>query len=69
MNGYAFCVGQCCNCGGMITFNPVRVPSLRINGERQPLCEDCARKWIGLHPEANATIPPDAYQPVAESEL
>ena len=67
--GVAFCLGHCIACGQMITFNPVRVPSIRVRGEKEPLCRECAQKWIALHPEAKYSIPSDAYEACDETEL
>ena len=59
-------IGTCWGCGKMFSFNPNRVPSIRVEGERQPVCLDCItatnekRKEMGvdLFP-----IPTDAYEP------
>jgi hypothetical protein len=70
--GYALAMGCCFSCGAVFSFNPVRVPSIRHNGEKQPICQACVtrvnpmRKANGL-PEI---VPaPDAYSEVHESEL
>jgi len=53
-------------------FNPHRVPSIRVEGERQPVCRECIemanpiREKNGLPPIA---IHPDAYEPLNEEEL
>jgi hypothetical protein len=53
-------------------FNPIRVPSVRINGKREPVCRTCVetlnakRKLVGAEPWP---IPPDAYEPVDENEI
>jgi len=67
--GYAIMFGCCCACGTMISFNPSKVPSLRINGKREPLCEGCANKWNALHPEQARPIQEGAYEPCDENEL
>ena len=66
--GYA----QCYGCKQPFGFNPVRVPSVRIDGVREPVCPNCVaianpkRIANGLAP----IVPlPDAYEPVDESEL
>lgn len=69
---YAFAIGQCYTCKRTITFNPVKVPSIRINGVREPVCADCiaranpVRVSKGLPP---IEILPDAYGSCDESEL
>jgi hypothetical protein len=70
--GYALCHGACIGCGRIFAFNPVRVPSIRIKGSREPICENCVRianpRRIanGLEPIVPA---PDAYDACEESEL
>lgn len=70
--GCAICTGTCAACGRLFMFNPVRVPSVRINGEREPVCEACMnaanveRTKRGLEP---FPILPDAYEPCDEAEL
>jgi hypothetical protein len=34
-------MGNCVNCGRVFSFNPVRVPSIVVNGAREPVCEAC----------------------------
>jgi hypothetical protein len=70
--GVAFCMGNCIGCGRRFTFNPVRVPSLTVNGQREPICRACVdrvnpiRKANGLE----QIVPlPDAYGACDESEL
>jgi len=55
-----------------MTYNPTHVPSIRINGQREPICLQCvhqcnpARVKNGLAP----IIPHrDAYEPCPEEEL
>ena len=70
--GYAFCMGPCIGCGKLFTFNPLRVPSVPIHGDRKPICADCVAR---VNPKriANGLPPivpfPDAYAPCEESEL
>jgi hypothetical protein len=78
--GYCFVTGFCAGCGRLFTFNPLRVPSIRVNaegkpdpgGSRAPICEGCIaianerRAEAGL-PELS--FPADAYEPVDEHEL
>lgn len=72
MTGYAFAMAPCFVCKRLITFNPVRVPSIVINGVREPVCQICIdlvnpiRRENGL-PEI---VPlPDAYDAVDEGDL
>jgi hypothetical protein len=70
--GYAFCVGHCIACGRQFTFNPVKVPSVRVEGRREPVCASCVtkaneqRKAAGMEPHF---VHPDAYEACNESEL
>ena len=70
MSTYVLVFGACCACGQRIHFNPDRVPSLRIDGVRQPLCFGCAERWNAIHRTAKG-LPPvpiaeDAYEPKEE---
>lgn len=70
--GYALAMGTCFACHQPFTFNPVRVPSIRINGSREPICQSCVEKANpmrianGLKPIVPA---PDAYDACEEGEL
>jgi len=69
---YALCYGPCFGCGRIFGFNPLRVPSILINGNREPICEACVnranprRLKNGLAPIDPA---PDAYEACDEAEL
>lgn len=39
--GYMLAYGECVNCRRMFSFNPDRVPSVRVNGSREPVCLGC----------------------------
>lgn len=66
MTGYMFVMGQCFGCKAPMTFNADKVPSIRIDGKRQPICSDCVervnpqRRANGLDPIA---VHPNAYEP------
>jgi len=70
--GYALCMGNCFSCKRLFSFNPLRVPSLRVNGNREPVCRACVdranpvRIANGLEPIVPA---PDAYDFCSENEL
>ena len=70
--GYAFATSACFGCGRLFTYNPVRVPSIRIKGVREPICLACItatnpkRIANGLEP---ITPHPEAYEPCDEREL
>jgi hypothetical protein len=67
--GYAVVIGSCCACHKIIGFNPHAVPSLLVNGKREPLCKTCAIRWNELHPDIAKPIQPNAYKPIREEEL
>ena len=70
--GYAICTGSCLTCGKVFQFNPVKVPSLRVKGVREPVCQSCMdlvnakRAETGLPPHE---IDSEAYTACEESEL
>jgi hypothetical protein len=71
--GFAYGVGPCVGCRNIMTYNPMRVPSIRVNGEREPVCASCVRRWNDLR-IARGLPPfpeplPDAYEPCDETEL
>lgn len=70
--GYVLAHGYCVGCEQLFSFNPVRVPSLAVNGQREPVCQTCVarvnpmRKKNGLPPIEPL---PGAYEAADESEL
>jgi hypothetical protein len=70
--GYATCISPCACCGRAFSYNPIAVPSIRVRGVKQPICEDCMttanvqRVAAGLAP---LPIRPDAYEACDEAEL
>lgn len=72
MTGWVFVHSACVGCGRPFAYNPHHVPSIRVNGEREPVCQMCVdlanplRIKNGLDP----IVPhPDAYEPLPESDL
>ena len=71
-NGYVLCVCECVNCHQQMICNPHHVPSIRLDGERRPVCRPCIdaanakRVAVGLPPWP---IHPDAYEPLPEGAL
>lgn len=61
-----FVLGECFGCKGLFTFNADFVPSIPIDGVREPICRACVER---ANPEriANGLEPirvhPDAYEP------
>lgn len=72
MNGYVFVMGPCLVCKRPFSFNPNRVPSFPIKGNREPICAGCMavinakRIHAGEEP---LHVHPEAYQPIPEEEL
>jgi hypothetical protein len=69
--GYFQAMSPCVACHRLFTYNPDRVPSIRIGGVRQPICQACVdrtnprRIANGLPP----IVPlPGAYEPADEYE-
>ena len=46
---FAFVYGSCVGCGRQISFSPNRVPSIRVDGSREPLCRGCFDRWNEIH--------------------
>src|SRR5262245_15847689 len=70
--GYALAYSPCYGCKRPFAYNPMRVPSIPINGVREPICADCVvrvnplRVKNGLDP----IVPlPGAYDACEEGEL
>lgn len=67
--GYMIVIGECFGCGRVFGFHPVHVPSIPVNGVRQPVCEACI---VRANPQriANGLEPvvphPDAYEPAED---
>lgn len=59
---YMMLMATCCNCKQSMTCNPDLVPSLRINGVKEPLCRACAERWEEIH-HKTGTISQFAYDP------
>ena len=64
--------GRCAGCGVLLSFNPERVPSIRIDGAREPLCRSCHSEWNRIHRTSKGLDPvpidPMAYEPEPEEE-
>ena len=70
--GYVTGYSACAGCGRLFTYNPVRVPSVVINGSREPICQSCVNRVNPLRRERGLPeiVPaPDAYEACEEGEL
>jgi hypothetical protein len=58
--------GYCISCKMEIQFNPVHVPSIPVDGNREPLCAGCFNKWNEIHRTSKDLEPvrlhPRAYE-------
>lgn len=70
--GYVTATSPCIACGVLFSYNPNRVPSIRIaGGPREPICAACV---VRINPRriANGLPPivplPGAYEPMDERE-
>ena len=70
--GYAIVTSRCFGCGKVFSYNPIAVPSINIQGTREPVCADCVTRVNPMR-VANGLEPilprADAYEPCDESEL
>ena len=66
-----FGMGPCYVCKRLFAFNIDLVPSVPINGEREPICRACV-EFINPRRAANGLPPivplPGAYEPAPEGE-
>jgi hypothetical protein len=72
MSGFAIVTSACVNCGRVFGFNPHKVPSVNVNGTREPVCEPCLKVWNTHRVAAGLpAIPalPGAYDPLPAAEL
>jgi len=70
--GYVFMTSACCNCGQLTSYHPNLVPSIRIHGQREPVCEACIKRENERRQregEELIVVQPGAYEPVDEHEV
>lgn len=64
--GWMTVVGECFGCGRVFAFSAERVPSVVVDGVRQPICPDCVER-VNPTRVANGLEPivplPGAYDP------
>ena len=70
--GYVSCMSPCYSCKKLFSYNPMLVPSLTVNGVKQPFCQECVNKANPLR-VANGLEPivplPGAYEPCPEEDM
>lgn len=70
--GYVSAMSPCYGCKRIFSYNPMRVPSVTVNGSREPICRECVDR---VNPQRILNgLPPivpfhDAYDACDESEL
>ena len=68
---YYIVYGKCISCHVPMAYNPIYVPSIRVNnqGPKEPLCKKCFHLWNSLHrPCKPLEIHPLAYEPQKETD-
>lgn len=56
---------NCVACGAFVpNGHPDYVPSIRVNGERQPICRGCHDRWNTIH-RTSKGLPPIPLHPEA----
>lgn len=70
--GFISCTSYCYGCHQLFSYNPARVPSIPIDGDRKPICLDCVNRANPLRIAKGLPpiVPlPGAYEPADESEI
>ena len=70
--GYVTIMAPCICCSRIFASNPMRVPSIRINGQREPICQECIPRVNAMRRARGVEeIVPhkDAYEACDENEL
>lgn len=70
--GYAFMMAPCKACGQPFSFHPHKVPSIRVEGTRYPICRNCMDEANRVRAERGMELLPildGAYEPCEEGEL
>jgi len=69
---YVTCFAACYSCKVPFSFNPVAVPSLTVNGVKEPICLNCVNRAnpVRIANGLDPIVPlPGAYEECDESEL
>ena len=70
--GYIVMFGDCVCCQRHFSFNPNKVPSLRVRGIKEPVCRNCVDQANVIRKKNNFPEIPildGAYEPAPESEV
>ena len=69
---FVSCISNCYGCKLPFSFNPHFVPSLTINGVKEPFCQSCIERANIIRAEKGMAplVPhPQAYEPLPEEDL
>jgi hypothetical protein len=69
--GWLTVMAPCVVCRQVFTFSPSKVPSVVVNGEREPVCESCVTLANEIRLERGLTpfeVRLGAYEPDSEDE-
>ena len=66
--GYMTCIAECVGCAKTIGCNPSYVPTIRIKGEKEPLCAACVARMQERQKEAGVDVWPDPHPEAYEPE-
>lgn len=70
---YAYMMAPCCLCNQAFSFNPHKVPSLMVQGRREPVCLPCHTSGNAQRKAAGVPIWPEplpgAYEAFPAEEL
>jgi hypothetical protein len=67
--GYMIVMGPCLVCRHTFSYNPDHVPSLRVEGRREPICRDCMDEANRIRVKQGNPphrIHPEAYEPLSD---
>lgn len=71
--GYVSVMGECFGCKRLFSFSPTKVPSIVVDGEREPVCQACVDRANAVRGPVYGLPPievlPGAYEPDDESEV
>jgi hypothetical protein len=70
--GYTLAIAPCLWCRRPFGFNPMKVPSIKINETKEPICEGCFDMLNQMRKEKGLPLwerLPDAYDACEEDEL
>jgi len=70
--GYVFITSACYGCKRIFSYHPNLVPSIRVEGRREPICRACVERVNPMRVKngLDAIVPkPGAYEPADEHDV